>query len=58
MTTVVSTKNLIKANGLNHYEFQQMLADTELQYGDMTYLCDVHWLSESDILRRAYIMLK
>lgn len=35
MTTVVSAINLINSNGFSHSEFEEILAVTELEYGDV-----------------------
>jgi hypothetical protein len=57
MTTVVSAINLTKSDGLNHCQFQKILADTESTYGNVKYFCDVRWLSKADMLRCAYNLL-
>jgi hypothetical protein len=37
MTIVAYAMNLIKSNGLKHHQFQQLLADTESEYGNVKY---------------------
>jgi hypothetical protein len=55
MTAGVSAINLI--NGLNHHKFQQLLTAAESGYVKVKYFCDVCWLSKSDALWCAHVLL-
>lgn len=54
MSVVVKTVNFIKSRGLNHRQFQEFLKETNAEYGDITYFCDVRWLSRGKMLKRAF----
>lgn len=58
MAFVVKTINFIKARGLNHRQFQQMLTEMEAEYGDLLYYCEVRWLSRGAMLERFYSLRK
>ena len=54
MDTVVKAVNMILSNKLNHRQFRELLLETENQYGDILYFCDVCWLNRGAILARVY----
>ena len=54
MDVVLKTVNFILLRGLNHCQFRQLLLETESQYGDLLYFCNVRWLSRGDMLQRVY----
>ncbi|XP_055600711.1 general transcription factor II-I repeat domain-containing protein 2-like [Uranotaenia lowii] len=58
MAFVVKTINFIKARGLNHRQFQQMLTEMEAEYGDLLYYCEIRWLSRGAMLERFYSLRK
>lgn len=45
MKLTVKTVNVILSKGLNHRQFQKFLEETEAEYGDLLYYCEVRWLS-------------
>ena len=51
MDVVVKTVNLILSRGLNHRQFQQFLLETQAEFGDLTYFCNVRWLSRGKMLQ-------
>ena len=55
---VVKTVNLILSRGLNHRQFKQFLFDTQAEYGDLAYFCDVRWLSRGSMLKRVLALHK
>ena len=54
MSVVVKTVNFVRARGLNHRQFQHLLAEMNAQYQDLLYYCEVRWLSRRAMLRRVY----
>ena len=54
MDIVLKTVNFILSRGLNRRQFRQLLLETESQYGDLLYFCNVCWLSRGDMLQRVY----
>uniref|UniRef100_A0AAR2KU72 DUF4371 domain-containing protein n=1 Tax=Pygocentrus nattereri TaxID=42514 RepID=A0AAR2KU72_PYGNA len=52
MKVVVSCVNFIKANALNHRQFQELLSELDAAYGDVLYHTEVRWLSRGRVLRR------
>ena len=54
MDVVLKTVNFILSRGLNRRQFRQLLLETESQYGDLLYFCNVYWLSRGDMLQRVY----
>lgn len=58
MSIVVKTVNFIKSRGLNHRQFQEFLKKTNAEYGDVTYFCDVRWLSRGKMLKRVFDLRK
>ena len=52
MDTVIKAVNGILSRGLNHRQFRQLLLETENQYSDIMYFCDVRWLSRGAMLAR------
>ena len=51
MDEVVKTVNLILSRGQNHRQFQQFLLKTQAEFGDLTYFCNVRWLSRGKMLQ-------
>ena len=51
MDAVVRTVNLILSRGLNHCQFQQFLLETQAKIGDLTFFCNVRWLSRGKMLQ-------
>ncbi|XP_045501701.1 general transcription factor II-I repeat domain-containing protein 2-like [Colias croceus] len=58
MSIVVKTVNFIKSRGLNHRQFQEFLKEQDAEYGDITYFCDVRWLSRGKMLKRVFDLRK
>ncbi len=58
MQVVVKTVNFILSWGLNHRQFQELLKETESEYGDLLYFCEVRWLSRGAMLNRVYQLRK
>ena len=54
MSVVVKTVNFARARGLNHRQFQHLLAEMNAQYQDLLYYCEARWLSRGATLRRVY----
>ncbi|KAI0238315.1 General transcription factor II-I repeat domain-containing protein 2A, partial [Lamellibrachia satsuma] len=54
MSVVVKTVNFVRARGLNHRQFQHLLAEMNAQYQDLLYYCEVRWLSRGVMLCRVY----
>ncbi|XP_051837153.1 general transcription factor II-I repeat domain-containing protein 2-like [Antechinus flavipes] len=55
MKIVVSCVNFMRANALNHRQFQQFLSELNVEYGDVH--TEVHWLSRGRVLKRFYDLL-
>ena len=51
---IVNVVNLIRARGLNHRQFRQLLEDLETEHSDVLYLSSVRWLSLGKTLRRVW----
>ncbi|XP_074039888.1 general transcription factor II-I repeat domain-containing protein 2 [Leptinotarsa decemlineata] len=58
MSVVVKTVNFVKSRGLNHRQFQKFLKEQDAEYGDITYFCDVRWLSRGKMLKRMFDLRK
>ena len=54
MEVVVKTVNVIRARGLFHREFQELLSELDAEYGDVVYHSAVRWLSRGNVLKRFY----
>ena len=54
MGTVTTCINFIKSRALNHRQFKEFLDDVCSDYGDLTYYCEVRWLSKGKMLKRFY----
>jgi hypothetical protein len=52
MEVVVASINFIKSCALNHRQFKEYLADLFSDYEDVSYYCDVRWLSKGQMLKR------
>jgi len=57
MNIVVKTVNKIRANSLNHREFQSLLDEVDAQYSDVLYHSEVRWLSRGIVLKRFYDLI-
>ena len=54
MKAVDKIVNYIKARGLNHRQFCTLMDELEVEYRDVIYHCEVHWLSRGKVLKRFY----
>ena len=54
MREVIKLVNFVRARGLYHRQFQQLLEEMDNQYGDLLYYSEVRWLSRSAMLQRVY----
>ncbi|XP_026326221.1 general transcription factor II-I repeat domain-containing protein 2-like [Hyposmocoma kahamanoa] len=54
MDVVVKTINFIRSRGLNHRQFKGFLDEISAEYNDVTYYCEVRWLSKGKMLKRFY----
>ncbi|KAJ0171369.1 hypothetical protein K1T71_012919 [Dendrolimus kikuchii] len=52
MNVVVKTINFIRSRGLNHRQFKTFLDEISAEYNDVTYYCEVRWLSKGKMLKR------
>ncbi|XP_042306980.1 general transcription factor II-I repeat domain-containing protein 2A-like [Sceloporus undulatus] len=57
MKTVVSCVNFIRANALNHRQFQEFLSKENADWEDVLYHTEVRWLSRGKVLRCFYDLL-
>ncbi|KAM8812643.1 general transcription factor II-I repeat domain-containing protein 2-like [Rhynchonycteris naso] len=57
MKIVVSCVNFIRANALNHRQFQEFLSELNVAYEDVLYHTEVNWLSQGRVLRHFYDLL-
>ena len=57
MKVAVKVVNYIKSNGLNHRQFKEFLLELNASYPDLTYFCDVRWLSRGNMLNRFFELL-
>ncbi|XP_077112974.1 general transcription factor II-I repeat domain-containing protein 2A-like [Ranitomeya variabilis] len=57
MKIVVSCVNFIRANALNHRQFQEFLSELNVAYEDVLYHTEVRWLSRGRVLRHFYDLL-
>ncbi|XP_057671356.1 protein FAM200A-like [Diorhabda carinulata] len=49
---VVKTINFIRSRGLNHRQFKTFLDEISAEYNDVTYYCEVRWMSKGKMLKR------
>jgi hypothetical protein len=54
MEVVVASINFIKSCALKHRQFKEHLADIFSEYEDVSYYCEVRWLSKGQTLKRPY----
>ena len=54
MNVVVKTINFIEARALNNRQFKTLLEDFDEDFDDLTYYCEVRWLSRSHALERFF----
>ena len=52
MSVVVKVVNSILSRSLNHRQFQALVDEADVQYGDLLYYCEVRWLSRGAMLSR------
>jgi hypothetical protein len=48
----VTTVNFIRSHALAHRQFKNVLSETESEYQDIPYQCEVRWLSRGKVLKR------
>lgn len=58
MDVVVNTINFIRSRGLNHRQFKAFLDELSSEHDDVTYYCEVRWLSKGKMLKRFYDLRK
>jgi hypothetical protein len=49
---VVTTVNFIRSHALAHRQFKDFLSETEREYQDIPYHCEVCWLIRGKVLKR------
>ncbi|ENN82943.1 hypothetical protein YQE_00692, partial [Dendroctonus ponderosae] len=54
MNVVVKTINFIRSRLLNHRQFKAFLDEISVEYNDVTYYCEVRWLSKRKMLKLFY----
>ncbi|XP_057660718.1 general transcription factor II-I repeat domain-containing protein 2-like [Diorhabda carinulata] len=54
MNVVVKTINFIRSRGLNHRQLKTFLDEISAEYNDVTYYCEVRWMSKAKMLKRIY----
>jgi hypothetical protein len=54
MEVVVVSINFIKSRALNHRQCKEYLADLFSDYEDVSYYCEMRWLSKGQMLKRFY----
>ncbi|KAG0433364.1 General transcription factor II-I repeat domain-containing protein 2A [Dictyocoela muelleri] len=54
MDDVVSIVNFIKSRALNHRQFKKYLSDIFSEHEDISYYCEIRWLSRGKMLKRFY----
>ncbi len=52
MSVVVNVVNSILSRSLNHRQFQALVDEVDVQYGDLLYFCEVRWLNRGAMLSR------
>ena len=52
MSVVVKVVNSILSRSLNHRQFQALVDEVDVQYGDLFYFCEVRWLGRGALLSR------
>ncbi|GBP84764.1 General transcription factor II-I repeat domain-containing protein 2B [Eumeta japonica] len=52
MNVVVKNINFIRSRGLNHRQFQAFFDETSAEQDDVTYYCEVRWLSKGKMMKR------
>ena len=57
MNVVVKTINFIRSRSLNHRQFKAFLNEISAEYDDVTYYCEVRWLSKGKMLKRFYELI-
>ena len=55
MSVVVKVVNSILSRSLNHRQFQGLVDEVDVQYGDLLYFCEVRWLSRGAMLSRVCV---
>lgn len=54
MDVVIKIINFIRSRALNHRQFKAFLDELSSEYDDVTYCCEVRWLSKGKMLKRFY----
>jgi hypothetical protein len=54
MEVAVASFNFIQSRALNHRQFKEYLSDLFSDYEDVSYYCEVRWLSKGQMLKRFY----
>ena len=52
MSVVVNVVNSILSRSLNHCQFQTLVDEVDVQYGNLLYFCEVRWLSRRAMMSR------
>ncbi|CAH1106332.1 unnamed protein product [Psylliodes chrysocephalus] len=55
---VVNTVNFIRSRGLNNRQFKAFLDELSLEHDDVTYYCEIRWLSKGKMLKRFFDLRK
>jgi len=55
MNVVKPVVNFVRAQGLNHREFRQLLETSDLEIEDVAYYTEVRWLSRAKTLKQFVI---
>jgi hypothetical protein len=56
MNIVVRCVNYLKRHGLNSRQFKEFLADMDAEYRDVSYYCEVRWLSRGNMINRFWYL--
>ena len=56
MKPIVDVVNFIRAKGINHREFKDVLKELDLEYGDFIYFTAVRSLSRGAVLKRVWML--
>ena len=54
MNVVVKAVNFILSRALNHWQFQELLAEINSQYSDLLYFCEIRWMSRRKMLEKVF----
>jgi hypothetical protein len=56
MSVVIKAVNFVLSRARNHRQFRKLLDVAEAEYGDLTYFCEVRWLSRGKMLERVFLL--